>query len=245
MSKVISAHQPNFMPYLGFFDKMRNSDIFVIRDEVLYVRDDFHRRNRIRINGKDNVGNPQNKWISVPVEDPHDYIMYAKISEKGQSKWKQQLIHEIQASYGRAKFFSKYFPGLKQIIDCSNDSLIDFNMQVIDYLRRAFGITTPIIRASELGLKPEHYQKSNASEDLAAICRALGGDVYLSGAGGKGYLDLTPFERDGIGVRYQDYQHPIYEQAYPGFVPNMSAIDALFCLGGMPRAAEQHAIANT
>jgi hypothetical protein len=100
--------------------------------------------------------------------------------------------------------------------------------------------------ASSLGLKPEHYEKSNASEDLVAICKALGADVYLSGSGGRGYLDLEPFKREGIEVRFQDYQHPVYEQAFPGFLPNMSAIDALFCLGGMPEAVlvENAATAN-
>jgi hypothetical protein len=247
MSKVLSAHQPNFMPYLGFFDKMKQSDVFVIRDEVLFVKDDYHRRNKIRINGNDNVNNPQSKWLGVPVKDPHDYLKYAEISETGQKKtWQQQLVHEVQTNYGRAAFFPQYFSQLRQIVESSGNGLVEFNMKVIEFLSRAFGITTPIVMASSLGLKPEHYEKSNASEDLVAICKALGADVYLSGSGGRGYLDLEPFKREGIEVRFQDYQHPVYEQAFPGFLPNMSAIDALFCLGGMPEAVlvENAATAN-
>ena len=70
---IVSAHQPNFLPYLGFFDKMMKSDILVIRDEVLYVKKEFHNRNRIRINGN-NPLNPQSKWISIPVIEEEDYI---------------------------------------------------------------------------------------------------------------------------------------------------------------------------
>ena len=83
MSKplVVAAHQPNFMPYLGFFDKMNQCDIFVIRDECLYVKDDYHRRNRIRINGQNNETNPQFAWLSVPAIDSHDYIKHIQIKD--------------------------------------------------------------------------------------------------------------------------------------------------------------------
>ena len=66
MEKIVSAHQPNFLPYLGFFDKMDKSDVFVIRDEVQFAERDYHHRNRIRINGPRN-NEPQCKWIRVPV----------------------------------------------------------------------------------------------------------------------------------------------------------------------------------
>ncbi len=70
----MSAHQPNFLPYLGFFDKMMNSDVFVIRDEVDFVERDYHHRNRIRIDGKDANGEPQWKWLTIPVKKDPFYI---------------------------------------------------------------------------------------------------------------------------------------------------------------------------
>lgn len=240
-SLVVAAHQPNFMPYLGFFDKMNQCDIFVIRDECLYVKDDYHRRNRIRINGQNNETNPQFAWLSVPAIDSHDYIKHIQIKDgpvlKGRT-WKQNLIHEISAQYQTAPHFQEYFPELQRIIESSNNSLIDFNMQIIRFLSKVFGIEKQIVFASELGLKPSHYSESDgdASEDLVAICKKLGANVYLSGSGGRGYLNLSPFEREGIEVRYQDYSHPAYKQSFAGFIPNMAAIDALFCVGKMPES---------
>ena len=76
---------------------------------------------------------------------------------------------------------------------------------------------------------------SKSTERLAEIVEALGGDVYLSGPEGRNYLDVSLFEKKGIKVEFQDFKHPLYEQRYEGFIPNMSAIDALFNVGEMPK----------
>lgn len=236
---ILSAHQPNFLPYLGFFNKMKQSDIFIIRDEVLYIKKEYHNRNRIRINSHDNIKSPKSKWISVPVEDPNDFIKYAKIKKEARIKnklWNKILLNEIKSSYQNASYFKSFFPELEKIFYNSDDKLLALNMKITNFLKSAFNIKTKIILASELKLKPEYYEKSSASEDLAKICEKLNADIYLSGAGGKTYLNLEPFEKRGIEVKFQDYKHPIYRQHLPGFLPYMSSIDALFCTGRMPEA---------
>ncbi|MEM4244860.1 MAG: WbqC family protein [Candidatus Nanoarchaeia archaeon] len=239
--RVMAAHQPNFIPYLGFFDKMQNSDIFVIRDEVLFVERDFHHRNRIRINGNDNNNNPQFKWLTVPVRQVEDYIKHQTIKRETKQKnrpWNVLMLHDIKVNYERSPYFKQYFPLIEGIFDNSDEKLITLNMKIINFLREAFGIKTEVIMATDLGLKPEHYEKSDASEDLVAICKAVKANVYLSGAGGKNYLNLEPFKREGIEVRFQDYKHPVYPQQYPGFLPYMGAIDALFCVGKIPKSPD-------
>ncbi len=233
---VVSAHQPNFMPYLGFFDKMQKSKIFVIRDEVLYVKKEFHNRNRIRINGND-VNEPQSKWINVPVKDPKDYILHATIKKDLKLKnlsWNEKTLQDIKLNYEKAPYFNKFFPEIESIFDNNHDDLISLNMKLIKFLARSFQIKTKIILASELDLKPKRYEKSDASQDLAKICEVLKADVYLSGSGGKGYLNLEPFNKNKMKVDFQEYNHPVYQQAFPGFLPYMSAIDALFCCGKIP-----------
>lgn len=240
MSKIVSAHQPNFLPYLGFFDKMMKSDIFVIRDEVLFLKKEYHNRNRIRINGNDNLNNPQFKWINVPVVSLNDYIMHVLIDKDFLMKkipWNQRLLHEIKSAYRGSDYFDEFFPQIKEIFNNSDDKLIELNMKIINFLKEVFEIKTEIIMASELRLRDEHYDESNgtdASEDLIRICRKLGADVYLSGDGGRDYLNLEVFEREGIEIRFQDFKHPVYKQKFPGFVQDMSAIDALFCVGKFP-----------
>jgi hypothetical protein len=236
-SKVVSAHQPNFMPYLGFFDKMQASHIFVIRDEVLFVKKEFHNRNRIRINSHDNINSPGSKWISVPVEDPKDYIKHAKIKRDSMQKgllWSEQIRHDIEVNYQKAPFYKKYSQQILGLFDNSDTDLLSLNMKIIEMMRKLFNIKVEIVFASELGLKPGNYQESDASEDLANICKALGADVYLSGQGGKGYLSTKFFENIGVRIEYQNYQHPTYTQCFPGFVPYLSAVDALFCVEKMP-----------
>ncbi len=241
MSKILSAHQPNFLPYLGFFDKMQKSDIFIIRDEVLYIKKEYHNRNRIRINSNDNINNPQSKWISVPVNHQDNYIKHIKIQKEQKIKnktWHKAILHEIEASYYKAPYFKTFFPELQKIFNNQDDTLLSLNMKIINLLKSIFNIKTQIILASQLNLKPEHYEKSDASEDIARLCEALNADIYLSGPGGKTYLNLEPFEKRNIKVEFQDYQHPIYQQHLPGFLPYIASIDALFCTGQMPKAQE-------
>ena len=235
--KILAAHQPNLLPYLGFFDKMKSSDILVIRDEVLFIEKEYHRRNRIRINGNDNLNAPQSKWIGIPVFDKDDYIKNIKIKNsymyKGKS-WKDMILKDIYVNYSKAPFFDKYYPELKEIFHHNHEYLLTLNMEIIEYLCKVFNIKTKIVLASELGLKGDTYVKSDPSEDIALICKALGYESYLSGSGGKNYLNMESFSKRNIEVQFQEYHHPTYKQQFPGFLPNMSAIDALFCLGKMP-----------
>ncbi len=221
---VISAHQPNFIPYLGFFDKMKKSDIFVIRDDVLFSSgsDSFQHRNKIRINGNNNLESPQWKWLTLPIEKKGDLIKNIRIKRNTLKK---------KDDYRNSKFFNEYFPVFERIFDNSDETLLSLNMKIINFLKKIFGIDTKIVFASSLELKYGKDEEKNASEDLAKICEALGGNVYLSGSGAKNYLDIEPFRMRGIKVIFQDYKHPVYKQNYPRFLPNLSSIDGLFCAG--------------
>ena len=234
---VISAHQPTFIPYLGFFDKMKKSNIFVIRDDVLFSSnsDSFQHRNKIRINGNNNLENPQWKWLTLPIEKIGDLIKDIRIKrntlKKKDEAWNAELLDSIKKNYGNSKFFNEYFHVFERIFDNSDETLLSLNMKIINFLKNIFGIDTKIVFASSLGLKYGKGENKNASEDLAKICEALGGNIYLSGSGGKDYLNLEPFRKRGIKVIFQEYVHPVYKQNYPGFLPNLSSIDVLFCAG--------------
>lgn len=236
--KVMAAHQPNFLPYLGFFDKMKRCDVFVIRDEVLFIKKEFHNRNRIRINGNDNINKPQAKWIHVPVHHKEDYIKHIEINHEAKKRevtWNKELIREIKTHYEKTKHFEKTFPKLERIFLEKNKTLLELNMKIINLLKKEFEIETKVILASELELKPEHHTRSEASQDLADICKAVGANIYLSGDGGRVYLNREPFKKQEIQIIFQEYKHPVYKQRYPNFAPNMSAIDALLCTGEMPK----------
>ena len=221
---IIAIHQPNYLPYLGFFDKMKQSDIFVIYDDAQFNKEDFQHRNKIRIYHSW-------KYLPVPVEKKHIPIRNIKIRNKlmiKETTWQETHLKEIRDSYKDAPYYIPYEDRLEAIYTGKYDKLIDLNMDIINFLKDAFSIKTKIIFASELGFT------SRSTERLVDITEALGGDVYLSGPAGRNYLEVSLFENRGISVKFQDFVHPIYKQRYDGFIPNMSAIDALFNIGTMP-----------
>ena len=221
---IITVHQPNYLPYLGFFDKMKQSDIFVIYDDAQFNKEEFQHRNKIRIY----YGW---KYLTVTVEKKRIPIKDIKIRNELLIKgitWQEAHLKEIRDNYNDAPYYASYEDRLEAIYTDKYDKLIDLNMNIINFLEDAFDIKTKIIFASELGFT------SQSTERLADITDALGGDVYLSGTAGRDYLDVSLFESRGINVEFQDFIHPVYKQRYDGFMPNMSAIDALFNVGEMP-----------
>lgn len=221
---IVSIHQPNYLPYLGFFDKMKQSDVFVIYDDAQFTDSDFQHRNKIRINNGW-------KWLTVPVKKDPLNINEVKIineKQKNTSIWNKVHFREIHANYIKTDYFSTYEKEIREIYEKKYDLLIDLNEDIIKFLIKAFDINTKIVYASEFGFD------TNSSQKNLDLVKAVDGDIYLSGPMGKGYLDLSLFEKEGIEVKYQDFKHPIYKQRYDGFIPNLSAIDALLNMGKIP-----------
>ena len=139
--------------------------------------------------------------------------------------------------YKNTNYFDDFYQQFRRLIDNSDEKLIDLNMKIIYFLKNFFDIDTEIVFASSLKLKEDKFdetKKGDLSEELLKICKALGAKTYLSGSGGNGssyLLNSQLFEKNFINVKFQDFSHPIYPQRYPGFLPNMSSIDALFCIG--------------
>ncbi len=219
---IIAIHQPNYLPYLGFFNKMEQSDIFVIYDDAQFNKEDFQHRNKIRIyHGW--------KYLTVPVEKKRIPIIDVRIRNEFMIKgttWQEAHLKEIRDNYKNTPYYASYEDHLEAIYTDKYDKLIDLNMGIINFLKNAFNIKTKIVFASKLGFT------STSTERLVDITEALGGDVYLSGPAGRDYLNVSLFEGRGINVKFQDFKHPAYRQRYHGFIPNMSAIDALFNMGG-------------
>lgn len=218
---IVAVHQPNYLPYIGFFNKMKNADVFIIYDDAQFSRKDFHHRNRIRI--------PKEwKWLSVPVEKEEKAINEIKIRNDIRISgmiWSKYHWRQIHANYANAEFFGSYADELEKIYNTPYERLIDLNMKLIKFLVSSFGIETVIMFSSSFGIKTSSSQKN------LDLVKAVHGDTYLSGVGGYTYLAVSLFESEGIKISFQDFKHPIYKQNFPKFVPNMAAIDLLFNVG--------------
>ena len=221
---IVTIHQPNYLPYLGFFDKMVKADIFVVYDDAQFNKGDFQHRNKIRIyHGW--------KWLTVPVEKKSIPIKEIKIRNEISTKsenWPHTHLKNIREAYKNAPYYSTYEKDFEAIYKKSYDKLIDLNMAIIYFLVDAFDIETKLVFSSELDFT------SKSTQRLVEIVQTIGGDVYLSGPSGRNYLDVSLFNKREISVKFQDFKHPLYKQFYSGFIPNMSAIDALFNVGKLP-----------
>jgi hypothetical protein len=199
---------------LGFFKKIQSSDLFVFLDDVQYEKNWVQNRNKIRTSDG-------SIWLTVPVNASLDYIL-KDIKIENTTNWRAKHKKSIQINYSKTSYFKDFWPSLEQIYEKNFDFLVDVDMEIIKLLMKELQIKTKTIFSSELGISEK------GSDKILGICKKLDADVYLSGILGGNYLNLKNFEETGIQVQFQNFQHPVYEQYYKPFLPNMASIDLIF-----------------
>jgi hypothetical protein len=219
--KIAVIHQPQYLPYLGFFHKLQQSDIFVAMDNVQFERRGLQHRNKIKT--------PQGEqWLTVPVmHRSRDEERINEMLINPEFPWPRKHWQALVTNYSRAPYFQEYAPELQQILTREWSHLCELNMALIQWVMDVLGIKKPIVYLSTLGVE------GSKSELLSNICHAVGADTYLSGPGGRRYMNLATFEAADIDVLWQEFTYPSYPQIFPelDFVPNLSIVDTLFCCG--------------
>lgn len=221
----VAIHQPNFMPWPGFFYKLLQSEIFVLFDTVQFPRGKSF-CSRVKIKSPGGI-----KWLTVPVKGKGELLPIKDVQIAGR-EWVQKHLGTLKASYSKAPFFNSWYPGVETTYRMAVDSIADFNIQLINYLADALGAKTRIIRASVLDL---NWQDTGSY--ILDLVKHLGGRVYVTGqgAGTVRYLDEQKFNQAGITVEMFNYVHPHYKQLWGDFVPGLSVIDILFNTGSQAR----------
>lgn len=215
---ICAVHQPGFIPYLGFFHKFKNSDVFIFYDTAQYSKNDFMNRNRIKTpNGP--------LWLTIPVSTHLGERIYeTKITA---TPWRDKHLRTLEAMYKKTPYFNEIFGIIEKVYREKNDRLVDVTIPILKELCTQFSPQVQIFLASELTLD----LNLKSTEALVAMMKRVGADTYLSGPGAKDYLVEDLFVQENIQVVWQDFHHPTYKQLYGEFVPNLSVIDALFHLG--------------
>jgi len=217
---ILTAHQPSYLPWLGLFNKIALADEFVLLDQVQYQPEEFNNRNRIKT--------PQGpKWLSVPVLR-RGYLnkMICDIEINNKVPWGRKHWKTLKQAYGKAPYFENYAAYLENIYSDEWTRLVDLDETILKWLLETLGINVKWHRTSE-------YSFSGRKQNLILeICDKLGADTFIFGALGKNYVDIDKFEKAGISVLFQEYNHPQYPQIYGDFLPNLSVIDLLFNCGG-------------
>lgn len=213
---VLTAHQPCYFPWLGFWAKLASADRFVIFDNVQFERRGYS--NRVQI--KTHQG-PQ--WLTIPVEHGKPLLKDARISNDGTLSKHYKTIY---LAYKKAPYFEKYIDNLATVlVGPPPRYLADLCERALYFgLEALFGARDipPILTARDYEFKGE---KSALVLDM---CKQLGATKYIFGAKGRDYADLDAFKAAGIEVEFQSYRHPIYKQLHGPFVPGLSILDLLF-----------------
>lgn len=218
----LAIHQPEFLPWLGFFNKMVLADLYVVFDHVQFKRRYFENRNRI-VSPNGNVS-----FIRIPVISKGMYRRAIKdIEIDNTQKWKEKLLKNIFHNYSTASYFKNYYNQIESIVNANDYRyLIDFNMAMIEFFRDSLGITTPMIYSSELDVA-----EYRAAELILRICILQNAHTYLCGPSGRDYLRQEDFQEKGVHIQWLDYVTPSYNQLCPKFTSHMSILDLLFNCG--------------
>jgi hypothetical protein len=214
---IVFVHQPEYIPWLGFFDKLARCDTFVIYDDAQFQHGGFHNRNRIRTHRGW-------EWLTVPIKHGHPQtIKDVKISG---AEWRNKHLNALSVNYEKTPYFKEYFPAIKEAISFNHELLIGLNLHLIKVVADILGIKAAMMRSSEFP-----YAGKEKNEKLVSMCKFLGADTYLCGSGGKSYVDQSLFSQANINLQWHNYEHPTYRQRFEGFQPSMSIIDLIFNLG--------------
>jgi len=217
---IVSINQPAYLPWLGYFHRIAVSDVHVVLDHVQFEKNSFTNRNKIRT--RENWC-----WLTVPVQTAGKFgqLPINEIEIANEKKWAAKHWNSLRLNYGNAPYFSQHSAFFKGVYSRKWQRIGDLTGEITAYMLDAIGIKTPLHFSSQMNAS------GRKDELVLSLCRELGSTTYLSGTIGRNYLREDIFHSAGIAVRYDDYRHPTYPQAHPGFEPYMAALDLLFNTG--------------
>lgn len=220
MPKIVTIHQPNYLPWIGLFSKIKQSDCFIIYDNVQYTVNSVINRNKIRTSSGA-------CYLTIPINKVFSTRKIVDVPLPENHRWKTDHWKTIQQNYARSRFFKEHVDFFDKLYQENFEYLWQLNEMILVYLLKAFNVQIEIFKASELGVNQELH-----GTDLLIDCvKKVKADIYISGPSGRDYLEVDKFHNNNIELKYFKFEHPVYAQRYPGFIPNLSAIDLLFNMG--------------
>ncbi|MFH1618387.1 MAG: WbqC family protein [bacterium] len=243
---ILAAHQPQFMPWLGYFAKMLQCDVFLVLDDVQFKKNEWQNRNKVM-----SSSGPQ--WLTVPVL--HKFPQNINGTAVNNTvPWKHKHLKTLGQTYSRAAGFPAAWERIEKLYAAEYEKLSEINAASMEMLRGMLDIGIKMEFSSACGIEgrkapapvlpargPEQARSETevcgtpvagrASERLVNLCRRFGADTYLAGAGGRDYMDPGIFEKAGIKVVFQEFRHPVYRQYGTEFISNLSAVDLIFHAG--------------
>ncbi len=205
---------------MGYFNIIDFAKNFVFLDNVQFERRSWQQRNKIKT--------PKGlEWITVPIKvkgKREQKIYEAEI--KSDEKFPESHIKSLELNYKGCPFYKNYINDILEIYykNASNNLIVQLNSEFIETISKLIGIETKFSFSSEINAT------GKKSKLLAAICRHMSADLYVSTPGAREYLlnDKDVFDSEGIKIGIMDYQHPVYAQRFGKFQMYACILDILF-----------------
>jgi WbqC-like protein family len=216
----VGIMQPTYLPWLGYFEMISNVDLFILLDNVQFEKKSWQHRNRIRnSNGA--------LLLTVPIQTSKKSLqLISDVQIAKDASFPRKHIESIRQSYLKTNYFDEIFPDFRIALESEISSIALLNETLIRIICEHLGISTKIVRASELNAV------GRGTSLTVAQCLEVGADTFYAARGSEPYVSKEEaFSKNGISVIFQNYVHPVYEQIHGGFIESLSAIDLLFNCG--------------
>lgn len=211
---IATIHQPEHMPWTGYFHKMAQCDVYVLLDDVQFKKNNWQNRNRIM----DNQGKVQ--WLTVPILlKGHTSSTIDKTRINYSERWQKKYWGRLSSAYSKAPFYAEYADRIKDIVFADHALIVDLNIALIDFFRQVLGIDNTIVRSSQI------ETSGSRTELLVSICRAVDADTYITGPDGRTYMDMNLWEEAEVDVVDHRFTPPVYD--CPNFEPGLSCLDLI------------------
>lgn len=217
LSKSVSIHQPNYIPWLGYFYKIYQTDYFVFLDDVQFSNEGMHNYHYIKTkNGLKRIKIPVTQTLGDKIKD---------VRIRNDLKWQEKHLNILRENYRKADHFDEVYSDFYGLINEYQENLSGLNIEIIKYICGRLGLKTLFVKSSDLKIPTVKVQK------IIDICKALECDMYFSGTGAKEYQDEVSFMKHGIQLKYSDYKPFIYRQQFGNFQSNVTVLDFLMNYG--------------
>lgn len=223
MKKTVAIHQPNFFPWLGYFDKIAKADVFIFLDDVQFPKTGGVWTNRVKL-----IVSGEPNWITAPID--RNYAGTRKINEMlfaPNNTWRKKTLKSIENSYRKYPYYGETIEMFLPLLLNEESNIADYNISAITAIVDFLGLDSSKLKRSS------HFSfQSRSNELLCDLTLHVGGSSYLAGGGAIGYQDEAIFVEKGVELSFQEYNHPVYSQkGRQEFVPGHSIVDVLMNLG--------------
>jgi hypothetical protein len=215
---LVGIHQPHYLPWLRYFEKIARSDVFIVLDTVQFSKNGWQNRNKIKTREGAAL-------LTVPVHASIDAAI-VDVSIDNCTNWCKKHLMSILQNYARAPYVEEHRAFFQATYGRTWNLLCELDRHMLEYYLRVLEIETPIRYASELKVD------GSATERLINLIRSVGGTGYYSGAYALDvYLDAQQLGDAGIELVLQEWKAPVYPQLHGPFVADLSIVDLLMNCG--------------